>query len=523
MLKSWFRSSFLQDLAGAWVPAYRNTGSFVEDLSPYRQNAALLSMDPNTDWITRDGVPCLDFDNTNDQLTLGNLPHFSTAGDATVLAFLRTNAQASGTVNSYWASYNTSSPYQGFGLDCGGNAISTGQAIWDGSSWKDSSASTTAAATWQLVGASMRGTACTFYANGKAAGTTTLGTRGTWTGEKSIGPAPPPFASTFTGTLFNGQIGFVFLWQRTLQPTEITEFYTLTRQEFWLKRKKSAVVRGASVSTYTATASLVAGGAEFSGSATFTKPTYSGSASLTSGGAEFIGSATFDEPVYTASAALECGGALCSGNAEFDQPVYSGSAALTAGGAEFSGSGTTTQPTYSGSASLVAGGAEFAGSGTTAPPTYTGTASLTAGGAEISASAEFDQPVYSGSASLTCGGAEFSGSGVTTNTFTATGSFVVGGAEFAGSATFTPPTYTASGSFTTGGAEITASATFATNTYTATASLLAGGAEISASGAFTKPTYSGTASLVCGGAEFSGTSGTSSVFVPYYYLMMMGG
>lgn len=500
MLKSWFRSSFLQDLAGAWVPAYRNTGSFVEDLSPYRQNAALLSMDPNTDWITRDGVPCLDFDNTNDQLTLGNLPHFSTAGDATVLAFLRTNAQASGTVNSYWASYNTSSPYQGFGLDCGGNAISTGQAIWDGASWKDSSASTTAAATWQLVGASMRGTACTFYANGKAAGTTTLSTRGTWTGEKSIGPAPPPFASTFTGTLFNGQIGFVFLWQRTLQHTEITEFYTLTRQEFWLKRKKSAVVRGASVATYTATASLVAGGAEFSGSATFTKPTYSGSASLTSGGAEFSGSATFDDPVYTASAALECGGSLFSGNAEFDQPVYSGSASLTAGGAEFTGSGTTAQPTY------------------------TGTASLTAGGAEISASAEFDQPTYTGSASLTCGGAELTASGVTTNTFTATGSFVVGGAEFAGSASFTKPTYTASGSFTTGGAEITASATFATNTYTATASLLAGGAEISASGTFTKPTYSGTALIVCGGLEFSGTSGEANgkAFLNYY-LMMMGG
>lgn len=241
-------------IVGAWVPARRRTGDVIEDLSRFKQTGVLSAMTPGTDWITQDGVPCLDFDNTDDYIALGNLPHFATANDATVLCFLRTNAQASGTVNSYWASYNTGSPYQGFGLDCGGNAISTGQSIWDGGSWKDSSASTTAAATWQLVGASMRGTACTFWANGRAAGTTTLGTRGTWTGGKAIGPAPPPFSSTFTGTLFNGQIAFLLLWQKCLEVAEVNAVYKHTQQEWWKRGRKPAVVRGASLSNYSLTA-----------------------------------------------------------------------------------------------------------------------------------------------------------------------------------------------------------------------------------------------------------------------------
>lgn len=249
VINSLLPSSLTRGIAGAWVPARRKTGAMVEDLSRYNNHGVLSLMDPGTDWVTQDGVLSLDFDNTNDYISVGNVPNFSSSDDATVLCFLRTAAQGTGTINSYWASYNPST-YTGWGLDCGGNGISTGQAIWDGSSWKDSSASTTAAGAWQLVGASMRGTACTFWANGRAAGTTTLGTRAAYTGEKAIGPAPPPFSSTFTGTLFNGQIAFLLLWQKCLEAPEVAAVYRHTKQEFWKRTRKTPAVRGASVPAF---------------------------------------------------------------------------------------------------------------------------------------------------------------------------------------------------------------------------------------------------------------------------------
>ena len=51
---------------GAWAPCLGQSGSTLRDHSPYGNHGTLTSMDPATDWVSRNGTHALDFDGTND-------------------------------------------------------------------------------------------------------------------------------------------------------------------------------------------------------------------------------------------------------------------------------------------------------------------------------------------------------------------------------------------------------------------------------------------------------------------------
>ena len=62
-----------QSIIGRWVPSAGATGLTLVDRSPCRRNGALVNMDPATDWVVSGGKVALDFDNSNDQVSVPSI------------------------------------------------------------------------------------------------------------------------------------------------------------------------------------------------------------------------------------------------------------------------------------------------------------------------------------------------------------------------------------------------------------------------------------------------------------------
>lgn len=64
--------NLLNGLVGAWCPSLGATGTRLLDRSPYANHGTLTNMDPPTDWVTSGGKGALDFDGSNDYVTISN-------------------------------------------------------------------------------------------------------------------------------------------------------------------------------------------------------------------------------------------------------------------------------------------------------------------------------------------------------------------------------------------------------------------------------------------------------------------
>lgn len=62
---------------GAWAPCLGPTGLTLRDWSGNGRHGTLTNMDPGTDWVPSGGDYCLDFDGTNDYVSLGTSASFS--------------------------------------------------------------------------------------------------------------------------------------------------------------------------------------------------------------------------------------------------------------------------------------------------------------------------------------------------------------------------------------------------------------------------------------------------------------
>ena len=62
-----------QSIIGRWVPSAGATGLTLVDRSPCRRNGALVNMDPASDWVVSGGKVALDFDNSNDQVSVPSI------------------------------------------------------------------------------------------------------------------------------------------------------------------------------------------------------------------------------------------------------------------------------------------------------------------------------------------------------------------------------------------------------------------------------------------------------------------
>jgi len=194
---------------------------------------------------------------------------------------------------------------------------------------------------------------------------------------------------------------------------------------------------GGGPATYTATASLTAGAATLSASATFAPGTKTATAALSAGSATLAASASFAPGTKTAAAALTAPAATLAASATFDAPAYTAAAGLSAAPATLAATATHAAPVYTAAGALTAAPATLAATAVFATAVYQATASLAAPAATLAATATFTAPVY-----------------------TAAGALVATGATLAASATFAMPVFTASGALVASAAILSATATF---------------------------------------------------------------
>lgn len=202
-------------------------------------------------------------------------------------------------------------------------------------------------------------------------------------GDFSGKPESPPFYEATTSLTTGGATlaasGFFFSPRPDVGP--------ISRSVMGIPTAPAGNFSGKAIGTFSADAALTTGGAEFTGSATFTAPIYTATMAALAGGADFAGSATVVNPSFTATAAIVVGASVFAGSGTFTAPPRTATAAIVVGAAQFAG--TASVPVFA-TAALTVGGAEFAGSAIfTTGTVNVATAALTTGGATFGAAATF--------------------------------------------------------------------------------------------------------------------------------------
>lgn len=170
----------MKDLVG-WWPMQEGAGLATQDFSPYGHHGTLTNMDQTTDWVSgRFGGSALDFDGTNDYVTIPSVSAFDIAGDDFSLSvwFRRpaTNKQ------SIIRKDNGSGTGRNWGLFfLGSGAIRIGYFRSSGTQiYLDSNTSAYSADVWNHLVAQRVGDSFEIYLNGALIKSgTTSGTHGT--------------------------------------------------------------------------------------------------------------------------------------------------------------------------------------------------------------------------------------------------------------------------------------------------------------------------------------------------------
>jgi hypothetical protein len=92
-------ASLRQGLVGAWCPSLGASGFRLIDRSGYNNHGVLIGMDPGTDWVASGGKGALDFDGSNDTVTLPIVePIASLQVPLTITAWCLKSSGANGSV-----------------------------------------------------------------------------------------------------------------------------------------------------------------------------------------------------------------------------------------------------------------------------------------------------------------------------------------------------------------------------------------------------------------------------------------
>jgi uncharacterized protein len=74
-MRNYKHQNLWQGCVGAWCPSVdRSRSTFLTDFSEQRNNGTLTNMDPGSDWVAAGNGVALDFDGTNDYVTLSRAP-----------------------------------------------------------------------------------------------------------------------------------------------------------------------------------------------------------------------------------------------------------------------------------------------------------------------------------------------------------------------------------------------------------------------------------------------------------------
>jgi hypothetical protein len=212
--------SLTDGIIGCWSPSLGASGYRLLDRSRYSNHGVLTNMDAGTDWVGTSAGLALDYDGTNDYVTLGTKDLYNPSTALSVAAWIRPTAVVS--YYNVWGMSNTgATTYRAMWVYNSRLTFAWGALSGNYRDYTTTAATITANA-WQHVAAGHTGTgAPVLWVNGVQVATTfTSGGVATLptTQQSDIGRLGNNF-------YFSGQIGEVALFQRQVTSGEILDLY----------------------------------------------------------------------------------------------------------------------------------------------------------------------------------------------------------------------------------------------------------------------------------------------------------
>jgi hypothetical protein len=196
---------------GAWNPGLGPTGLTLRDWSAYKNHGTLTNMDPGTDWVASEGRYALDFDGSNDYVTMGSPSILRINSSVTVSAWVlpRLTSQLGIAVHGSGAQVY-------FGLIF--SAVSNQKlSFWNSGSAAITAPNTTPLNEWVHFAGARSSVGVELFINGQSVATA-AGSSGN--GSASLEMVLGRFGS-FGGYTSSSQIAEVSIHNRALSPNEI--------------------------------------------------------------------------------------------------------------------------------------------------------------------------------------------------------------------------------------------------------------------------------------------------------------
>ena len=198
--------NLLTGLVGAWCPSLGPSGYTLLDRSGRGQHGSLVNMDAGSDWIGSPGGWTLDFDGSNDYVSL---PSISVANEVTISCWFYARSTGQGML------FNKQTTNTAF------NLFVFGAALYIRGGGTTAVTTAVSANTLYHAVATIKGTAGTIYLNGVQAATGSVDAIANTTGVCEIGR----YGDFGGGFYFNGWLADLGLWNRALTAPEAAELY----------------------------------------------------------------------------------------------------------------------------------------------------------------------------------------------------------------------------------------------------------------------------------------------------------
>lgn len=222
-------------VVGAWAPCLGPTGSRLHDVSRYGNWGTLTNMDAATDWVVDGGQYALDFDGTDDHIPTRVVPGIT--GSVTFSAWFKSRDVTN--TRAIFSDSNSTGASINFHMETSSGRLSI---LWGANPYFRPSGAT-ALATNQLYHAviTRSGTAGSWRARMYLDG------KNDYDNTTSINPGTSNILTIGRAGEFNALYGNlsaiddVIVWNRELQPNEVSRLYQLGRGGMLERRRRRRV------------------------------------------------------------------------------------------------------------------------------------------------------------------------------------------------------------------------------------------------------------------------------------------
>lgn len=365
-----------QGLVGAWA-FYEGSGDKLYDLSGNGHDGTLTNMDPATDWVAGQYGWALDFDGSDDAVSMGDVLRFDRFDPFSLVVIQQAAVVSPSTVQNIINKSQPADPFRGYSLNTQGNIAGDPYRFTHTNHGGD-----LIRVDFPRSNDLLRHVVVVTYDGSSTA----AGVKGYEDGQaKTITVQADSLTNTtlsdeplrLAKSSFAGRLHFAAIYNRALSPAEVGQLY---HDPFAMYRRQRAWV-GVTLENPTGTGAVTSGAVTSAASGTFTAPVYTGTGEVATGG---VTTAATGDTTAVGSGSLTVGAATASASGDVVGFVGTGSVAV--GAATASASGDTTAV---GSGAVSVGPTTVVASGTASTQEFTGAAAVSAGAATLAASGVF--------------------------------------------------------------------------------------------------------------------------------------